>query len=150
MTVHHLYDDMILSEISAAELGTWVYALGTVIQIAATITVLVTINSKQKREVSFAGEPLDRKEFDRVVEENTTVHDQLFAKIGGVERGLDNRMAGRMDKIEAESHASRRLMHQNISAIGNDVAALKKEAELANQRAFQMDAKIDRLIERPR
>jgi len=30
------------------------------------------------------------------------------------------------------------------------VAALKKEAELANQRAFQMDAKIDRLIERER
>jgi hypothetical protein len=41
-------------------------------------------------------------------------------------------------------------MHQDISAIGNTVAALKKEAELANQRSLQMDAKIDRLIERPK
>jgi outer membrane murein-binding lipoprotein Lpp len=41
-------------------------------------------------------------------------------------------------------------MHQDITTIGNDVAALKKEAALANQRALQMDAKIDRLIERPK
>jgi hypothetical protein len=141
---------MILAEISSSDLGTWMYALGSVIQIAATVTILVTINSKQRREVSFAGESLDRKEFDRLVAENATVHDQLFAKIGGVERGLDGRLAARMDKFEAESHESRRLMHQNVCAIGNDVAALKKEAELANQRAFQMDAKIDRLIERQR
>ncbi|MGA2175060.1 MAG: hypothetical protein ABSH38_08785 [Verrucomicrobiota bacterium] len=141
---------MMLSEISSADLGTWMYALGSVIQIAATVTILVTINSKQKREVSFAGQAVDQKEFDRLVAENAAVHDQLFAKIGGVERGVDSRLAVRLDKFEAEAHESRRLMHQNISAIGNDVAALKKEAELANQRAFQMDAKIDRLIERER
>jgi hypothetical protein len=139
---------MNLAEITAAELGTWMYAFGSVIQIAATVTLLVTINSKQRREVSFAGEPVDQKDFDRLVAENAAVHDQLFAKIGGVERGLDSRLAGRMDKFESESRESRRLMHQDMSAIGNDVAALKKEAELANQRAFQMDAKIDRLIER--
>jgi hypothetical protein len=139
---------MIFSEISSTELGTWMYALGSVIQIAATVTILVTINSTQKREVSFAGEPVDKKDFDHLAAENAAVHDQLFAKIGGVERGLDGRLAGRLDKFEAEAIGSRRLMHQNISAIGNDVAALKKEAELANQRAFQMDAKIDRLIER--
>ncbi len=141
---------MIVSQLTSADLGTWMYALGSVIQIAATVTILVTINSKQKREVSFAGQPVDQKEFERMVAENSAVHDQLFAKIGGVERGLDGRLGIRLDKFEAESHASRRLMHQNISAIGNDVAALKKEAELANQRAFQMDAKIDRLIERER
>lgn len=142
--------DMIVAEIAAAELGTWMYALGSVIQIAATVTILATINSKQRREISFAGEPLDRKEFDRMVAENTAAHDQLFAKIGGVERGVESRLAGRMDKFEAESRESRQIMHLNIGAIGNDVAALKKEAELANQRSFQMDAKIDRLIERQR
>jgi hypothetical protein len=84
------------------------------------------------------------------VAENTAVHNQLFARIGGAERGLESRLAARMDKFETESLESRRLMHQDISAIGNDVAALKKEAELANQRSLQMDAKIDRLIERPK
>ena len=117
---------MIISDISNSELGAWVYGLATVIQIASTIAILLTINSKQKREVTFAGEPLDRKDFDKHVAENAIVHHQLFAKIGGAER----------------------FMHQDMSAIGNDVAALKKEAEMANQRAFQMDAKIDRLIER--
>jgi xylose isomerase len=141
---------MLISDISNADLGAWVYGLATIIQIASTITILVTINSKQKREITFAGEPVDRKEFDKHVAENAAVHSQLFAKIGGAERGLEFRLASRMDKFETESKESGRLMHQDISAIGNDVAALKKEAELANQRALQMDSKIDRLIERPR
>ena len=141
---------MIISDISNADLGAWVYALATIIQIASTIAILITINSKQKREVTFAGEPVDRKEFDKYAAENAIIHNQLFAKIGGAERGLESRLAARMDKFEMESKESRQLMHQDISAIGNDVAALKKEAELANQRSLQMDAKIDRLIERPK
>jgi|HubBroStandDraft_1064217.scaffolds.fasta_scaffold525321_2 hypothetical protein len=141
---------MIISDISNADLGAWVYALATIIQIASTIAILITINSKQKREVTFAWEPVDRKEFDKHVAEDAAVHNQLFAKIGGAERGLESRLAARMDRFETESKESRLLMHQDISAIGNDVAALKKEAELANQRSLQMDAKIDRLIERPK
>ncbi|HUD45268.1 MAG TPA: hypothetical protein VMR33_00480 [Candidatus Baltobacteraceae bacterium] len=139
---------MSLAEITATELGTWLYGAATVAQLAATVTVLITINSKQRREVSFAGEPLDRKEFDKHVAENAATHSQLYAKIGGAERGVESRVMGRLDKLEAESRELRRLVHQEISAIGNDVASLKKEAELANQRVFQMDSKIDRLIER--
>jgi hypothetical protein len=141
---------MIISDISNADLGAWVYGLATVIQIGSTIAVLITINSKQKREVTFPGEPVDRKDFDKHLAEDSAVHNQLFARIGGAERGLESRLAARMDRFETESKESRRLMHQYISAIGNDVAALKKEASLANQRSVQMDAKIDRLIERPK
>ena len=64
----------ILAEISNSELGTWLYGAATVAQLGATITVLITINSKQRREVSFAGEPVDRKEFDRHVTEDAAVH----------------------------------------------------------------------------
>jgi hypothetical protein len=141
---------MIISDISNSELGAWVYGLATIIQIASTIAILITINSKQRREVTFAGEPVEQKDFDKHLAENAAIHNQLFAKIGGVERGLESRLAARMDKFETETEQSRRLMHQDISAIGNDVAALKKETELANQRSLQMDAKIDRLIERPK
>jgi hypothetical protein len=141
---------MIVSDISNADLGAWVYALAIIIQIASTLAILITINSKQRREVSFAGEPVDRKDFDKYVAENAAIHAQLFAKIGGAERGLESRLAARMDKLELESKGSLQLMHQDLSAIGNDVAALKKETELANQRSMQMDGKIDRLIERPK
>ena len=137
-----------MAEITNSDLGTWLYAAATVAQLAGTVTVLITINSKQRREVSFAGEPIDRKEFDKHLAADEAVHSQLFAKIGGAERGIESRVMARMDNFEADSRESRRLAHQEISAIGNDVAALKKEAELANQRAFQMDSKIDRLIER--
>jgi hypothetical protein len=139
---------MILSEISNSELGTWLYAAVTVAQLAATVTVLITINSKQRREVSFAGEPVDRKEFDRYVAENAANHSQLFAKISGAERGVESRLMARLDKAETDSREFQRLVHQEITGIGNDVAALKKETELGNQRACQMDSKIDRLIGR--
>ena len=139
---------MMFADITSSDLGTWLYAAATVAQLAGTVTLLVTINSKQRREVSFAGEPVDRKEFDKHVAEDAAVHSQLFAKIGGAERGLESRVTARMDKADADSRELRRLVHQEMNAIGNDVAALKKEAELANQRAFQMDSKIDRLIER--
>jgi hypothetical protein len=139
---------MILAEVTSSELGTWLYAAVTVAQLGATITVLVTINSKQGREVSFAGEPVDRKEFDKHVAEDAAVHSQLFARIGGAERGIESRLMTRVDKSEMDSRELRQLVHQEISAIGNDVAALKKEAELANQHACQMDSKIDRLIVR--
>jgi hypothetical protein len=138
----------IMAEISNTELGTWLYGAATVAQLGATITVLITINSKQRREVSFAGEPVDRKEFDRHVNEDMTVHSQLFARIGGAERGIESRLTVRLDKTEAEAVELRRLVHQELVAVGNDVAGLKKAAELANQRACLMDAKIDRLIER--
>jgi hypothetical protein len=139
---------MIFADITNSELGGWLYAAATVAQLAGTITLLVTINSKQRREVSFAGEPVDRKEFDKHVAEDSAVHSQLFAKIGGAERGIESRVMSRLDKAEGESRELRRLVHLEITAIGNDVAALKKEAELANQRSCQMDSKIDRLIER--
>jgi hypothetical protein len=139
---------MIIADITNSELGAWLYAAVTVAQLAATITVLITINSKQRREVSFAGEPVDRKEFDKHVAEDSAIHSQLFARIGGAERGIESRVMTRMDKTETDSREFRRVVHEEITAIGNDVAALKKEAELANQRACQMDSKIDRLIER--
>jgi hypothetical protein len=141
---------MIISDISNADLGAWVYALAIIIQIASTLAILITINSRQKREVTFAGEPVDRKDFEKHVADNAAVHTQLFAKIGGAERGLESRLVARMEKFETDTKESRRLMHHDISAIGNDVAALKKEAELANQRSLQMDVKIDHLIERPK
>jgi hypothetical protein len=141
---------ILFSDIPNADLGAWVYGLAAILQIASTVAVLITINSRQKREVAFASEPVDRKEFDRHVAENAAIHAQLFARIGGAERSLESRLAARMDKFETDAKESSRLMHQYISAIGNDVAALKKEAALANQRSQQMDAKIDRLIERPK
>jgi hypothetical protein len=139
---------MMFGDITNSELGAWLYAAATVAQLGGTITVLVSLNSKQRREVSFAGEPVDRKEFDKHLAEDAAVHSQLFAKIGGAERGVESRLGSRLEKGESDARELRRLVHLEMTAIGNDVAALKKEAELANQRAFQMDSKIDRLIER--
>jgi hypothetical protein len=116
--------------------------------IITTVLAWVVLYRTNKVQVSFTGTPVDKADFDRALQENKTVHEQLFAKVGGVERGVESRLTAKLDKAETEAVASRRAMHQEMTGISNDVAALKKEAELANQRSVQMDTKIDRLIER--
>ena len=112
--------------ITTSDLGAWLYSAATVAQLAATITVLVTINSKQRREVTFAGQPVDKAEYDKHYTQCKSIHDQLFAKIGGAERGVETRITSRFDKFEADSIASRRAMHKDIEEMGKEVAALKK------------------------
>lgn len=126
---------MILSDVTNSELGGWLYAAATVAQLAATITVLITVNSKQRREVTFAGEPVDKREFDRHLAENAAVHHELFAKIGGAERGLEDRLTRRLDKLEQQLHEGREKMHDRI----NDVI---KSIGQINSSISNLEAKI--------
>jgi hypothetical protein len=135
-----------LADATPAELGAWVYALATVIQIASTIAILVTINSKQKREVSFAGDPVDKKEFERHALENAAVHNQLFAKLGGVERGA----ATTIKEYELSATESRRAMHNEITEIKERVSSLESRTEMIDRRIVQIDSKLDRISERMR
>jgi outer membrane murein-binding lipoprotein Lpp len=122
--------------------------ISAVCMIITAVLAWVSIYRVNRVNVSFSGVPVDKQEFDQQVQENKEDHDKLFSRIGGVERGLEARMTARIDKFETDANTTRRLMHKDIEQIGHDTAALKKEAEIANQRMFQMDGKIDRLIER--
>lgn len=115
---------MILADLPNSELGAWLYAAATVAQLAATITVLITINSKQRREITFAGEAVDKREFDRHVAENAVIHHQLFAKIGGAERGLEDRLGRRLEKMEQQSSEGREKMHERINDVIQSIGQL--------------------------
>jgi hypothetical protein len=110
---------------TATQLGSWIVCFFAVLQGVFTVVLLVTINQKQKREVSFAGEAVDKKDFDRALQENKEVHNQLFAKIGGVERGIEEKISKKIDASEAEARESRRVMHQGLDALGQRVASME-------------------------
>jgi hypothetical protein len=122
--------------------------ISTVCTMISAVIAWVAIYRINRVQVSFTGVPVDKVEFEKLGRENSEDHDKLFARIGGVERGVESRLNARIEKFEIDANNERRLMHKDIEAIGHDTAALKKEAEIGNQRMFQMDAKIDRLIER--
>jgi len=104
--------------------------------IASTIAAIVTIfygNRSQKREVTFTGTPVDKKDFEQHQRENRDEHDKIFAKL---------------DAMAGESKEDREKLHFRINPIEGEICALREASETNTARLVQMDGKIDRLIER--
>lgn len=129
---------------ATSNISTIAEVLTMIVLATGQITIWITLKSPQRREVSFVGDPVEKKEFERLMAENTAVHGQLFSRIGGVERGA-NEALKKSDDVGSES---RRRLHSELQEVSSSVAALTKQADLADTRMFQMDAKLDRLIER--
>jgi hypothetical protein len=93
--------------------------------------------SPQPFEVKAAAEYVHKPEFSAQMEANQQEHQNLFSKLGGVERGL-----------RAEMKKDTDALHEKINAVSNQNAAQTAKLDLVNQRQVQMDGKIDRLLER--
>ena len=65
-------------------------AVSMICVVITTILAWVAIAKAQKVQVTFAGTPVDKKEFDKEVQENKEEHDRIFAKLGGLERGVES------------------------------------------------------------
>ena len=123
-------------------------ALSMICVVITTILAWVAIAKAQKVQVTFAGTPVDKKEFDRQVQENKEEHDRIFSKLGGIERGVEGRLNAKLDAMSAESKLDREKLHFRINPIEGEICALREASETNTTRLVQMDAKIDRLIER--
>jgi LEA14-like dessication related protein len=121
---------MMLAQIQSVP-SEWLKNFALVIMaIAATAFYIKGIfSSKQKREVSFTEPPASKKEFDAHVEWNRREHENLFSKIGGVERGVTLRIETRLDRMEKESHAAREKLHDRINEVLSAVANLEGRLE---------------------
>ncbi len=90
----------------------------------------------------------EAEKIEKFTEHNHREHENLFSKIGGVERGVEARLIQRMNDSNNEAKASRQRMHAEITEIGKHVASLQTASDLGSQRIAQMDAKIDRLLDK--
>jgi hypothetical protein len=83
---------------------------------AATIYYLMgAFGRKQKREVSFHETPATKKEFDEHVAWNRREHENLFSKIGGVERGVTARIEARLNDMQSDANEAREKIHHRIN-----------------------------------
>lgn len=138
---------MFLAEATNNDVITWGFIL-VVTTIGANLAVIIGTRRKQKREVSFEFTPASKEEFDRHVAANDQTTRDLFAKIGGVERGANGNAEKKIEALQHERREDVRQLHQEINEVGRKVAGLEKETELQNQSMASMNAKLDRLIER--
>jgi hypothetical protein len=86
-------------------------------------------NGKQKREVSFMETPATKKEFDEHVAWNRREHENLFSKIGGVERGVTARIESRLDGMQRDAHEGREKLHDRINEVLAEVSKLSGTVE---------------------
>jgi hypothetical protein len=89
-----------------------------------------------------------KETFVALVTKNDAVHEQIFSKIGGVERGAAAAVDKKMEELRTERRNDLSAIHHDINEVGKKVAGLEKETELQNQSMARMDSKLDRLIER--
>ena len=104
--------------------------ISTVIMVVLAWVMIYRVN---RTEVSFTGTPVDKKEFEKHQEENRQEHERIFAKL---------------DAMAAESKTDREILHFRINPIEGEICALRENSETNTARLVQMEAKIDRLIER--
>jgi hypothetical protein len=136
---------MILAQANTAPLiGAWVIGAVAILQLVTMAMQILRWNAVSKREihpqpleVRGSIEFLPRKHFDEHTQQNKHEHEQLFTKLGGVERGIRAEVKGDSDAL-----------HDKINDVGREVSEHSATLELQNQRLAQIDAKLDRLIER--
>jgi hypothetical protein len=116
---------------------TWFGPIALVVSTLAALVTVVFSNRSQKREITFTGEPVDKQDFEKALRDNKEDHDKLFSLVGGIEREVENRLNHALDRI-----------HHRLNPMEGEICALREASETNTARLVQMDAKIDRLIER--
>ena len=119
---------MILADTTTTEMGTWFFCLMGAAQLGLIVMQIATFNSKQRREVSFAGEPVDKKEFERRVEQ------------------LERESKAAWEKMEHD----RMECQASINDPHHGLGALKAAVDMNNQQVVLLGAKLDRFIEKGR
>jgi len=114
---------MFLAEASNSDVITWQVIL-VITTVGANLAIILSSRKKQKREVSFEFEPASKDAFEKHVAANQREHENLFAKIGGVERGLNERVEKKLTDLQRSAEDGREKLHQRINRISVGVARL--------------------------
>lgn len=83
-------------------------ALSMVCVVITTILAWVAIAKAQKVQVTFAGTPVDKKDCASMMLDAKEKIDDLFAKVGGVERGVEGRLNIKLDAMSTNSSTTAR------------------------------------------
>ena len=136
----------------AVQIGLWVIAATAILQaVGAALSIArFFINRAEKREVSISPEAVLRPDFDTHVAENRHEHENLFAKIGGLERGINAHLNNELKSLRADSHEDSRTLRQELNEVARKVSSLEATNTLQTQRLAEINAKLDRVIEMER
>lgn len=130
-------------------------ALKNWILIAAGVIVIIVqakelFGAKKRREVSFEQEPASKIEFDRHVDANEQVHRDLFAKVGGVERGAREGMEKKFDLLRNERAHDIAKIQSDLNAISVQLGVVEAQNKFQNDVVKGLKDTLDRWVGRSR
>jgi hypothetical protein len=119
-----------------------IIALASVGANLATIIAVFSARGKQKREISWGFEPASKTEFEKHVEVNRREHENLFSKLGGMERGATTRMdlissewrefvETKFGELQESNKTGHEKLHQRINRVTVGVARLCGKMHIA-------------------
>lgn len=134
----------------ALQLGFWVISASAVLQalVGAISVARFFLNRAERRQVQIRADALTRPDFDAHVQENKHEHENLFAKLGGLERGLNARLNAELKVLRDERREDISALHQELNQVARNVSGLEATNMLQSQRLAEISAKLDRVIER--
>lgn len=91
----------------------------------------------QPFEVKAAAEYVHKAEFERALEQNVTEHQNLFSKLGGMERGL-----------RSEIKTDTTQLHDKINKVDKEVGSIAAGMGAQNQQLASINATVTRILER--
>lgn len=135
---------------SNAQLGLWVACASIVLNILVAGIFLVKAfrNDAEKREVAITPDIVRRPDFDRHVDGNVIEINSLHTKVGSSERATREIVAKEIAQLRTERARDMENLNDEILQLSHTVGKVSAQNEMQNQRLVQMDAKLDRLVER--
>jgi hypothetical protein len=131
---------MILAETTVGADDFWKFwcIVSSLTAMLASLSQIISLflNRRERREVSFAFDPAGKEEFEKHLARNEQEHRDIFARIGGVERGaiaradtvkreIEARLDHKFDEFAREHNESRTKLHERINQILQGVARLE-------------------------
>lgn len=94
---------------------------------ARVYTASETAQARADEAVERLAEFVPQTAFDKFVDENRREHENLFSKIGGVERGSRQHLDAALFEMQRSSEQSREKLHERINDVLSAVSELRGE-----------------------
>lgn len=129
-----------MNDLVSVNIAAWLGCLAFLVILANGVLKLV--DRATGRRANAAPQPFQVehvKEFARHadlqkhVDENHRAHENIFAKLGGVERGARSEMQGQILQIQTERAASMVKLNDQFTFIRESLSAINRELELKRQ-----------------
>jgi hypothetical protein len=121
-----------MEPLSFSQIGMAFVALVNFMMVGALVWNVLNARRTQKREVSFSEECVRRNEFKHHIATDEREFEKIHSRIGGVERGVEDRLGKKMDALRSELRADVKdiadkgeerasKIHDRINDLGNDL-----------------------------